>query len=379
MEKFFKNPLLMAAVIPLLAGTVSCSGSQTEEDAVTEDLKIVLSANVIEANGVDEVTFSVEYDGIDVTSESVIYSAQDDAEADLPDMKFTTETPGTYSFYAVYSSMRSETVTITALESSLAEIPEDPQPGSTDFVRKVLLLQFTGIGCSFCPSSDAAIDRLMDTPLRNSFVHVACHSRERDDPAWYGGPLKNVFGADTTPYVVIDLDENICHEGGCLAASLNALTSEYDFLISSAMSLRPAKAAIAASSAAGDGSIVVSVSVKASETGEYKVGAWLVEDGIFGRQVNGTGISGNFDTHDNCLRYADYSGDGSSADYTGHSLGTVDAGESYEYTFSIETDSSWDIENCHLVLFVCSKEGNGFYVTNAATCEIGGTLAYEYN
>lgn len=174
MKRIFKLSLLAAATLPLLSWIVSCTGKQ-EDEPVTETLKVILSSNVIQANGIDEVTFSVEYEGIDVTSESVIYSAEDGSEAYLPDMKFSTETPGSYSFYAVYNSMKSETVTLSALESTMPEIPEDPQPESTDFFRRALVIQFTGVGCSFCPSSDAAFERLSEN-YGNNYVLVACHS-----------------------------------------------------------------------------------------------------------------------------------------------------------------------------------------------------------
>jgi len=378
MKRIFKLSLLAAVTLPLLSWIVSCTGKQ-EDEPVTENLKVILSSNVIQANGIDEVTFSVEYEGIDVTSESVIYSAEDGSEADLPDMKFSTETPGSYSFYAVYNSMKSETVTLSALESTMPEIPEDPQPESTDFFRRALVIQFTGVGCSFCPSSDAAFERLSEN-YGNNYVLVACHSRENTDPAWYGGPLKNVLETDDiTPFVNVDMDNALSHSGGTDASGLNALTSEYRFLVASAIEQRPAKAGIAATTAYSADNVIVTMSLKVAETAEYKVGAWLLEDDIFGSQLNGTGISGNFDMHDNCLRYADYTGQGSRADYTGVSLGTVNAGETAEYTFVIKTESGWNIENCHLALFVSTEEDGHFYVNNAVSCGIGETVAYEYN
>ena len=175
------------------------------------------------------------------------------------------------------------------------------------------------------------------------------------------------------------MDNALSHSGGTDASGLNALTSEYRFLVASAIEQRPAKAGIAATTAYSADNVIVTMSLKVAETAEYKVGAWLLEDDIFGSQLNGTGISGNFDMHDNCLRYADYTGQGSRADYTGVSLGTVNAGETAEYTFVIKTESGWNIENCHLALFVSAEEDGHFYVNNAVSCGIGETVAYEYN
>ncbi|HIZ86558.1 MAG TPA: Omp28-related outer membrane protein, partial [Candidatus Coprenecus pullistercoris] len=116
------------------------------------------------------------------------------------------------------------------------------------------------------------------------------------------------------------------------------------------------KAGISARAELNGSTLVVLASVKAAETSEFRIGAWLLEDGIEGRQSNyyPDSWTDDFDTHDNCIRIADSRV--SNSNFTGHSLGTVKAGQTAEYAFVMTVDEKWNAENCHLVLFVTTRE-----------------------
>ena len=368
MKSFSRFMKMSALSVLAVYGLVSCS--EDGRETVSADLRLVPDKTVIEPNGFDAVTFTVEYDGIDVTDESSVYM-EDGAPAGFT---FTTDAEGSYGFYAEYKGERSETVTIVAT-STMPEIPEDPEPENTAFSRKVLLLQFTGTGCSFCPYMLSALKEFEASPMRTQFVKVACHSYASDDKAYYSGPLALVQKVPGYPYVTYDLDNGLYTTNSTSSKELLSLLRSN---IISETTKRPALAGIAASSALIGSNVVVSMSVKVAETGEYKVAAWLVEDGIYDEQANPNQVPGDFDTHNDCLRYAQYTGSGKTADYTGVSLGTVNAGEEADYTFSIPVEEGWNVENCHLVLLVTAEDGNVFYVNNVAACEIGGTVEYEY-
>ena len=343
---------------------VSLSCSKDDGVTVSQYLKLVPDKTLIEPNGFDAVSFTVEYDGIDVTDMAAVYNGDGSAAG----LTFATDAEGSYGFYAEYNGERSETVTIVAT-GSMPAIPEDPEPDNTAFVRRALMILF--------PFAISALHQLSLSPARNSYVLVECHSVARNDPAYYSGPLMSVYGSDVTPYVSADLDVNLAIVGG--NPLIDAGMRNYWSLVNEAASSRPAQAGIAASSVLSGSNVLVSMSVKAAQTGEYKVAAWLLEDNIYGSQLN-SGAAGNidFNVHNDCLRYAQYTGSGRNADYTGVSLGTVNAGEEAGYTFSIPVEDGWDVDNCHLVLLVTAEDGGSFYVNNAAKCEIGGTVAYEY-
>lgn len=57
-------------------------------------------------------------------------------------------------------------------------------------------------------------------------------------------------------------------------------------LIDNSYNRSRALAGIAASAQFDGGTLVVTASVKAAETADFRIGAWLLEDGIYGRQSN---------------------------------------------------------------------------------------------
>ncbi len=118
--------------------------------------------------------------------------------------------------------------------------------------------------------------------------------------------------------------------------------------------------------------------MKAAQTAEFRVGAWLLEDGISGSQSNyrPSVWTGDYNTHDNCVRIADSRV--SSSNYTGYSLGTISTGETAEHAFVMTLDESWVTENLHLVLFVTTPEGNSWVVNNAVACPVNGTVEFDY-
>ena len=149
-------------------------------------------------------------------------------------------------------------------------------------------------------------------------------------------------------------------------------------LIDNCYSQSQALAGIAASAQLDGNTLVVTTSVKAAETADFRIGAWLLEDGIYGRQSNYNQAAwpGDYNTHDNCIRIADSRV--SNYNYTGHSLGTVGAGETVEYAFVMDLDDSWVAENLHLVIFVTTPEDNAWVVNNAVSCDADGSVAFDY-
>ena len=260
MKRLFQFAFLSAAAVALVSGMASCSkgGDDTQ---LSEYLKIVPDKTVIMSDGFDAATLSVEYDGVDVTGKAVIFNS-DGTEAALQDSRFTTETSGTYSFYATYNGERSHEVTITAIDSALPEIPEDPQPESTDFVRKVLLLQFTGTACGNCPYVMAALDRLSTSPVREDYVRVACHSYNGDDPAYYSGPLARSQDVPGYPHLTLDLDKNLFVQSNANSDVVYATCAGF---IQDELEDRPASAGIAACAAVSGENVIVSMSVKAAK------------------------------------------------------------------------------------------------------------------
>lgn len=180
-------------------------------DVPATGLFVYLSSTVVRADGKDAVTVKVFFDGAEITDEATCYRLPDNTEVDLSSGVYTTTETGTFSFWVSYKTENTFATpsTITAVDFAIPERPTDPNPSSTNFVRRVQVLQFTGTGCGFCP--------LMMTTLRNlkenqtyadKFLVAACHSYNASDPMYLGSTgssLASAFGVNSYPSVVMDM------------------------------------------------------------------------------------------------------------------------------------------------------------------------------
>lgn len=109
MKKFFN----IFAVLALALGFAACEGPNDEPQ---EAKKPVLTADKssIVADGADKVTFTATVDGV-ADAEIMIIALKDNSI--LEENTFTTTTPGTYQFKAVYGNESSDVVEITATEA----------------------------------------------------------------------------------------------------------------------------------------------------------------------------------------------------------------------------------------------------------------------
>ncbi|HJB43916.1 MAG TPA: Omp28-related outer membrane protein [Candidatus Coprenecus merdipullorum] len=372
-------PTLLIAGVTMLFSCTELPDKDNEEgdngnqgEIGSSELVLLASDMVIQANGEDAVQFTVLSDGEPVSEGVRFYDGSTNKQIDLPDLRFTTTDTGTYYFWAAYGTSQTDIVTVTAIGFPVPELPDDPEPENTSFARRVLLTQFTGTGCGYCPGMITLLRSLMeDDEYASKVVLTACHSYNSDDPAYLLDRLDQAMGVSSYPMVVADM--YLAYNNYNNLAGLKST-------IDTAHERSDAKAGISASAELNGNTLVVRASIKASQTSEFRIGAWLLEDGIEGRQSNynpGT-WTGNYDVHDNCIRIADSRV--SNSNFTGHSLGTIEAGETAEYAFVMTLEDGWVAENCHLALFITTPEDGEDYfsVNNAVSCSINGDVSFDY-
>lgn len=347
-----------------------------------------LSTTVVQAN-VDRAVFIVRYDGQVLNAgEYDIYDADTNRKVSLPTTTVTSESGVEYnlpyyessvaesrSFWIAYktSNTIANPLNITSVNIPIPVRPVDPQPDNMSFRHRVMISQFTGLGCGYCPYVIAALDAMLaDDNYAPKFTLAAIHSYP-GDPFGPEDDVAGSFGITGAPYVLYDLHYTILGGSYNYSTNLKYLQEGIDDLMGT-----PAKAGIAARMALDGNTLIVRMVVKAGETGKYRVGAWLLEDGLSGKQTN-YGMDGEFNTHNHVLRRADSRETGSS-NYLGHEIGLLNAGDSADYLFTIELDSSWVKENCNLLLFVSTANDSGsYYVTNSAeTQSLTTSLSMEY-
>jgi hypothetical protein len=319
-----------------------------------------------------------------VIKEGVTFFDGDMNELDIKNYKFTTSTAGEYTFWAAYKTFNSAQVTIKAINASAPAVAADPKPNSTSFVRRVFISQFTGTGCGFCPSMVYIMkNAFAKNNLEGKYVIAASHSFNANDPAYISSPNAGNFGGTGYPYLALDM---------AVGYGDYASESKFTQIFNARYNAEQAKVGISANpkfeaallpnaSGGKDDCILVRVQVKAAEAGEYTVGAWLLEDKIYGKQTDGQGIKNldpdhDYDTHDNCVRVAD-SKNGTT--WLGHSLGRIEAGKTAEKTFLLKVNKAWKVENMHMAIFVAAANEKGQYsVNNVIDCPVDKPTPFEY-
>lgn len=383
MKGIFRYASLLSAAVMLFA---SCEGPvdgpvtpPNDEPGVPETegtLTLEVDKLIIQSNGTDASTLTVKFNGKALTDEVVIFDAANKPVDLGTSFKFTTAEAGEFTFYANYKTFISNKVTITAVTTSVPETPADPKPSSTSFVRKVLITKFTGAQCLFCPNATAALHKFFDEhELAANAVKAEAHTFSSDDPAYFGGKF---YSVSTFPTICVDW---------------SVLTTNVDYksissIVTDRYESEDAKVGISVNSVCADGAITFKVCVKAAETGQYRVGAWLLEDNIKGQQKGAPVGEENSWYHefDDCIRIADSQ---SGTSYAGIKLGEIEAGKTAEKIFAWNFNDldpakyhpdGWKVEDLKLCVFVSvpDEKGNSYIVNNVITAPVNGITQFEY-
>lgn len=361
--------------------TISFSCSSSDPDPTPDptpgpvDGGIVLdiSTNAIKSDGKDYCDFNVKAGDTDVTDKAEIYVVG--TTTPLTSARYTSTQQGNVSFFASYNGNVSSQVNIKVLPE-IPELPTDAQPENTNFKRRVLALQFTGTACPNCPYMIGAIHEVQKTDVAEKVLFAGIHSYNYDDIMYNksAAAIGQSFGNGYYPGVSCDMRKEVLNAVG----SITLTASKLETLINNAHADN-ARAGISGSVIRSGNQIIVKASVKAAQTGNYRISAWVLENGIYAKQSNSTGVTSyDFDTHNNVLRAVASNVN----DYTGDDLGEIQSGATKSYVMSINVDSEWKLEKCKVLLFVTTPDAGGsakkYYVNNAVLCNLDQVVMYEY-
>ena len=354
-----------AASCGIEGGENNGNGNGEENGNTSTNLTISVDSPVIRADGKSTATIVVKLGDEVVTDGVTIYDAVSDTPVQIPDFKFTTTAAGVYSFWAAYKTFHTGNVSVTAITSPLPQLPADSQPSNTSFTKRVFINQFTGTGCQYCPYMIKLLDNMAET-YPDQFVLAACHTYNENDPAFLDYSIDNAMAVGGYPTVVLNLDKTQKFSDYTNPTKLKSMfTADYgNGKIGTGISVATVLDGL---------NIVIKAQIKVADAGKYRVGAWLLEDGIIAKQ---TGAGSDPIEHNNCVR--DIYSKNTATDYSGY-LHIMEAGQTADQFFLATLDPDWKSEKCHVVVFVCSQQSNGNYaVTNVIDCPLGESLAYSY-
>ena len=358
LTKFFA--LAIAALAFVGCGEPTPDGPDVKP---TGDAVLAASNNSVEVNTPIEFTVTAA-DGTDLTAESVIYDKSHDFV--VVENPFIPTADGDYEFYAVAGDIITNTVKVSVVPT-IPALPEDAQPENTVFNHRILLVDHTGNTCGYCPQMMKALKTVSETgDYHSKYYEAMAHTYSNGDPAFSGAAsvVSNHHGVSSYPtltynfYHTTQSSYNDAHIMGQIDALWKA---------------EGADAGIAAASTLASKSVIVNTEVKAAVANDYRITAWLLEDGIYAKQTNGTEEWMN--THDNAIRQRV-----TSDDITGVSLGTLAAGETASTALTLNIiGNKWNRDNLKVMVIVSAKNAKGqFEVANVAICPMNDVVTYDY-
>ena len=384
-----------------------------------------LVSDVVEVEFGGQVKFSVNYEGMDVTTNSILRNI--DTEATVSNGVFTAPNyVCELQFQATYVSMKSNVITISVVApkpaalrlkqnksrvaageqvefsvllngedvtagasivnvetgetltsntytyngSGIAQFRAEYQDytsqtvsvGSSAFYKKVLTIEFTSVNCSFCPQMAASLERAGDV-YKDRMLHMACHH-----PAMGADPF--------IPDVINELREAFPVTQGLPTTfydyngetHIGAVTSnEIVSVLRKLNSSNPARAGIAAESTLNGSRADITVNVTASDNKELSLCVMLLENGIIHPQAG----AGSSYRHNHTFRKL-------ATGVYGESLGnmTENQQESRKYAFDL---SGYNSDNCSIVCAVlCKNDDNEWVVSNATELPVNGWVDYRF-
>ena len=344
---------------------VGCGEPTPDEPSVkpTGDAVLAANNNSVEVNTPIEFTVTAA-DGTDLTAEAVIYDKSHDyAVVENP---FTPTVDGNYEFYAVVGNIITNTVKVSVVPT-IPALPDDAQPENTVFNHRILLVDHTGNTCGYCPQMMKALKAVEETgDYHTKYYEAMAHTYSNGDPAFSGAAsvVSNHHGVSSYPtltynfYHTTQSSYNDAHIMGQIDALWKA---------------EGADAGIAAAATLASSSVIVNTEVKAAVANDYRITAWLLEDGIYAKQTNATEEWMN--THDNAIRQRV-----SSDDISGVDLGTLATGETKSTALTLNiVGNKWNRDNLKVMVIVSAKNAKGqFEVANVAICPMNDVVTYDY-
>ncbi len=343
---------------------VGCS-KETPESGVTPSGDAVLEANnnSVEVNTPIEFTVTAA-DGTDLTAEAVIYDKSHDYV--VVDNPFTPTMDGEYEFYAVVGNIITPSIKVNVVPT-IPALPEDAQPENTVFNHRILLVDHTGNTCGYCPQMMKALKSVAETgDYHSKYYEAMAHTYSNGDPAYSGAAsvVSNHHGVSSYPTLTYNFHHTTqsSYNDAHIMGQIDALWKADG-----------ADAGIAAAASLAAKSVIVNTEVKAAVANDYRITAWLLEDGIYAKQTNATEEWMN--THDNAIRQRV-----TSDDISGVDLGALAAGETKSTALTLNIiGNKWNRDNLKVMVIVSAKNEKGkFEVANVAICPMNDVVAYDY-
>ena len=334
---------------------VSCSRSEENVPLYPPTALIVVDELVREASLINqEIPFKIINEaGVDVSLEATFYVDGIAINGNI----FSSGTVGEFQVYGVYTE--NGVIITTNTEIFKVIIPK----------RKVVIEDYTGTWCGFCPIITAAIEEVH--AVTEDIAVIAVHKTGSGDPDLLNFPqvdeLRDVFGVTGYPTGKINRTTNW----------LSPYEAE-DVLVMAGADTNLAIAII--SQLSEDNELIVEVEVvyKDGSLSGDKLVVYLLESGVVQDQVNyynNDQTSIYYQLGNPILDFVHNDGlRNSLTNLTGDEISGVEALKTFTRTFSLSVPENYNNDNLSIVAMVVSADNSA---RNAQFAEVGENKPFE--
>lgn len=349
------NILMTCALAFPVVMAVGCSGNDGGGKTIETKVSLEPSKTSVVANGTDQVTFTVKSGEEIVTSAKIRVEDPSGKQTDLEGASFSTKTAGDYHFTATYNSQTSASVKVTATA---------PVKVEEKYFRRVCVMDATGTWCTNCPAAGQTLD-LLAKNRPDRMIILAVHGPKGQDPMYTPvvDMLDKMFKIAAYPMAVVDL-----RSSADAAGLSNAVIDAYD----ESRNDYPATCGLRIESSYNESTnkIDITVGITSNAGGEYRLAAFILEDGITAEQIQDGYQIPDF-KHFNVVRKL------LASNLMGDSVGNLKVDTEVTKEFSTEVDPEWVVDNLRVAVYATDVNG---YINNAAQCNvINGSCDYKYN
>ena len=377
----YKQQLFLTSV------QVACVGSNVANDYPNRvfspsGLTLASTEKYVETGKTEEVNLAV-FDGAkEVTDDAEIYvCVPGGEELRLKEPHYICTEVGEYRFYAIHEGKSSADapLSVQALHRIPALLP-DEQPESENFLRRVLLLQGTGVHCSYCPNGIAALWRFFaEEEMADRVCHVAHHSYYYTDPLYCDAAevISSQTGLNAYPNMMVNFNE----EWGTTGLGEDGFVVWLKEMIGKALEEKSStNIALSTAYDAEMDVISVNVGVKVAESGLYRVTVALLQDSVYSWQSGAP--SEDYYIHNGSVRALsprDGKGaylDGGSSEKPGHIYQYACEFNANALVQDKHADNAFSVERqARVVAYVKRVDG---LVDNVVACAMNGAVGFAY-
>ncbi len=359
--KMKKNFFLLFAAFVAIVFASSCDQTSSEESA-SETIVLSVDNSTIDLDVQQAATFTVTYNGEDVTDQATIINISLGGYEELTSAEFTTFRPGTHTFFAMYNGAVSETISVLGTtETGLSDV----------YYRRNIIFKFTATWCTYCPNATSAINAA-HILYPDRLVEIAVHS---DDELEVSGVVNAwsamVGGVSGYPTVCVDANKDYNITGTPVASNIVTQAK-------ASLAAEPTAVGIKLQSTLDDHKLTVQVDNHIIEAGNYKIVVAFLQSGFNYEQ---TGTTDDSYRQNHVVRW--FFTDIMSGDPLGENDGNCVVGEKIESKYVVDLDESVELtddllETFDIVAFIMKEYDGTYHVNNAAQVGINELCDYQY-